>query len=83
MEKIKITGGYRDNGGGSFKIDLGDGVYSVWSNERNISDFRPGEDGYVIIDVLALSRYPQVLEVEDPALRKKLVALVWPMVDQI
>jgi hypothetical protein len=77
MEKIKITGGYQGNGGGSFKIDLGDGVYSVWSNERNISHFRPGEDGYVIIDVL------EVLEVKDPDLRKKLVALVWPMVDQI
>lgn len=77
MEKIKITGGYQGNGGGSFRIALGDGVYSVWSNKRNISRFRSGEDGYVVIDVL------EALEVKDPVLRRKLVALVWPMVDQI
>lgn len=74
---IKISGGYELQGGGSFRIALGDGVYSVWSNKRNISHFRSGEDGYVVIDTL------NVVEVEDPALRKKLVTLVWPMVDQI
>lgn len=78
MGKIKITGGYHVNGGGgAFKIILGNKVYSVWSNKRNISDFRNGKDGYVVIDTL------NVVEVEDPALRKKIVALVWPMVDQI
>lgn len=74
---IKISGGYQLQGGGSFRIVMEDKVYIVWSNKRNISHFPSGKDGYVVIDAFT------GLSVSTPALRKKLVALVWPMVDQI
>ena len=74
---IKISGGYQLQGGGSFRIVMEDKIYGVWSNKRNISNFPNGEDGYVVVDAST------GLSVSTTALRKKIVALVWPMVDQI